>query len=634
MVEVQVEGETDKLVGKILAGRYRVAKMIGEGGMGRVYLAEQKMGAATRKVAIKTLHPELSQDPQLVARFHRECETVIELSHPNTIQFYDFGELDDKTLYVVMEFIEGESLASVLSRGPLDFGRIDRILMQICGSLGEAHERGIIHRDLKPENVLLTTRGGQTDYVKVLDFGIAKRSEAEDQSKTKLTKQGMVLGTPPYMSPEQFSGQQLDARSDIYSLGIMVYEMLTGRLPFEGKTPWEWATKHLTAAPAPLELTPLGLQVPPQKRNAVMRALAKDREARHATVLDFVREFTGYADPQAVWTMSATTGPNNAAPSSQMNVMQGAPQHPYGTPAQGYAPQQPFGQPQQQAYPTPSNAWGQPPPPPQQQHPYVTPADTAYGATQLGPISQSYPQQQSVTGPISAVPQKRPIWPWLLLGTVAILGSASLGAFFVVEEEKVTRHDPAAATTDVGTHRADVPSHADATKPAEPTPTPPAAVEPSPTAHSVAHADPIPSPTPHASSSSSSHSHASSTSTTSHTTTTTAVGATTAVAAAAPSASQQKAQQLVTTGDAALQSNDINHAIEVAASVRDLVGVHDPIFQAFQHRIGERGNNMIGAALLTNHCADAQGLYRKLRTVGAEARANQQFAAEWCAAPP
>ncbi|MCB9617300.1 MAG: protein kinase [Sandaracinus sp.] len=208
MLEVEVADASDPLIGKILLGRYRVVRVLGEGGMGKVYLAEQKMGTATRKVAIKTLHQELNADPQLVARFHRECETVIELHHPNTVQFYDFGELEDKTLFIVMEFIEGEDLAHRLQRGPVDQPTADKLLIQICGSLHEAHQRGIVHRDLKPENVLLTSRGGQSDFVKVLDFGIAKRSEAEDESKAKLTKQGMVLGTPPYMSPSSSAARR------------------------------------------------------------------------------------------------------------------------------------------------------------------------------------------------------------------------------------------------------------------------------------------------------------------------------------------------------------------------------------------------------------------------------------------
>jgi serine/threonine protein kinase len=198
----------DPLIGRVLLGRYRPLSVLGEGGMGKVYLSEQKMGAATRKVAIKTLHPELSGDPQLVARFHRESETVIGLRHPNTIQFYDFGELEDQTLIIVMEFIEGRPLSKVLEEeGAIDPARADKIIIQICGSLHEAHQNGIVHRDLKPENVLLTNQGGQSDFVKVLDFGIAKKDDAEDPQAAKLTKQGMVLGTPPYMSPSSSRGR-------------------------------------------------------------------------------------------------------------------------------------------------------------------------------------------------------------------------------------------------------------------------------------------------------------------------------------------------------------------------------------------------------------------------------------------
>ncbi|HBQ17765.1 MAG TPA: serine/threonine protein kinase, partial [Myxococcales bacterium] len=173
MLEVDASAdEGDPLIGKVLLGRYRPISVLGEGGMGKVYLSEQKMGTATRKVAIKTLHPELGNDPQLVARFHRESETVIELRHPNTIQFYDFGELEDGTLIIVMEYIEGKPLANVLEdEGAIDPKRADKIIIQICGSLHEAHQRGVVHRDLKPENVLLTDQGGQSDFVKVLDFG-------------------------------------------------------------------------------------------------------------------------------------------------------------------------------------------------------------------------------------------------------------------------------------------------------------------------------------------------------------------------------------------------------------------------------------------------------------------------------
>src|SRR5690606_35847192 len=148
--------------------------------------------------------------------------------------------------------------------------RVVHVVQQICGSLEEAHRNGTVHRDLKPDNVMLTTRADQPHFAKVLAFGIAKRREARDAAQEKkLTQQGMVLGTPPYMSPEQFTGKELDARSDIYSLGVMIYEMLTGRLPFAAETPWQWATQHMTAQPFPFETHPMGAQVPAAMKAAV-----------------------------------------------------------------------------------------------------------------------------------------------------------------------------------------------------------------------------------------------------------------------------------------------------------------------------------------------------------------------------
>ncbi len=280
----------DPLLGQEVLGRYRITRLIGEGGMGRVYEAEQRVGTTTRRVAVKTLRPQLSADPQLARRFFREAETIVRLTHPNLIQFFDFGELPSGTLAMVMEYIEGYSLAELLAAGPLDPARVDRIFAQVCGALSEAHGLGIVHRDLKPDNILLTQRGGQADFVKVLDFGIAKISAVEDERSTKLTQQGMMVGTPPYMSPEQFSGEGVDARSDIYSLGVIAYEMLTNRLPFDARTPWEWASKHLTAEPAPMRVPPNG-QISARRSQAIQRALEKRPEQRQQDVKELLREF-------------------------------------------------------------------------------------------------------------------------------------------------------------------------------------------------------------------------------------------------------------------------------------------------------------------------------------------------------
>ena len=287
------EAGADPMIGQLIGGRYRITGVLGEGGMGIVYVGEQQMGSTVRKVAIKTLHAHLSKDPSVLARFHRECGTVAQLEHPNTIKFYDFGSTADGTLYIAMEFVAGHSLADVLTHGPLSPERVIKIMRQVCGALDEAHMQGIIHRDLKPDNLVLTDRAGETDFVKVLDFGIAARSESADaQKEQKLTQQGMVLGTPPYMSPEQFTGKALDARSDIYSLGVMTYEMLTGRLPFDADTPWQWATQHMSVQPIPFEVSAPAKNIPDVMRKAILRALSKHKEDRQASAREYFAELS------------------------------------------------------------------------------------------------------------------------------------------------------------------------------------------------------------------------------------------------------------------------------------------------------------------------------------------------------
>ncbi|MFO0678939.1 MAG: protein kinase [Polyangiaceae bacterium] len=309
----------DPMIGTNIGGRYRIVNKLGEGGMGSVYTAEQQMGTTVRKVAVKTLHPHLSHDPKILARFERECGTVAELQHPNTIQVYDFGKTEDGTLYIVMEFVEGRSVADILEKdGPMPPARVKRILSQVVGSLEEAHQRGIIHRDLKPDNVVLCDKAGQKDWVEVLDFGIAKRSSEHDPNEAKLTQQGMVLGTPPYMSPEQFTGNPVDARSDIYALGVMAYEMLSGRLPFSGNTAWEWATAHMTVAPIAIENTPAGANVPPAMREAIRKALSKQPGDRFASANAFFEAFSSETPAAA---SGGRTGTQVGAP---LEIPQGA----------------------------------------------------------------------------------------------------------------------------------------------------------------------------------------------------------------------------------------------------------------------------------------------------------------------
>ena len=293
LMPTNTEAAADPMIGQLIGGRYRITGVLGEGGMGIVYVGEQQMGSTVRKVAIKTLHQHLSKDPSVLARFHRECGTVAQLEHPNTIKFYDFGSTTDGTLYIAMEFVAGKPLADAVQRGPMAPERVIKIMRQVCGALDEAHMQGIIHRDLKPENIILADRAGESDFVKVLDFGIAARTESADAAKEqKLTQQGMVLGTPPYMSPEQFTGKALDSRSDIYSLGVMSYEMLAGRLPFDADTPWQWATQHMTVQPIPFEVSAPAKNIPDGMRKAILRALSKNKEDRQPTAREFFAELS------------------------------------------------------------------------------------------------------------------------------------------------------------------------------------------------------------------------------------------------------------------------------------------------------------------------------------------------------
>jgi tRNA A-37 threonylcarbamoyl transferase component Bud32 len=398
----------DSLIGQIVGGRYRVTQLLGEGGMGRVYLAEQQMGTNVRKVAVKTLQAQYAKDQQVLARFHRECGTVSELEHPNTIHFFDFGQTPDGQLYIAMEYVQGQSLSDALQQGgPMRPDRVLRILAQVCGSLEEAHRRGVVHRDLKPDNVILSNRAGQTDFVKVLDFGIAKRSEAKDQAQEqKLTQQGMVLGTPPYMSPEQFTGKELDARSDIYSLAVMAYEMLTGRLPFDAETPWQWATQHMTAQPFPFESVPAASGVPPSMKQAILRALSKDPAQRQREVRQFYEEIASGGTGAGASPVLAV-----AQPGTQGHGYGPAPT-PQAAPAYGHAPT-PQGAP---AYGPPvGSAPGYTPPPAHVAH-----------ATPVGQTFPTTPQPQTHGGP----PAKS--GKGLIIALVAVLGVLGIAAVVVV----------------------------------------------------------------------------------------------------------------------------------------------------------------------------------------------------------
>jgi len=274
-VTVRDEPEADPYLGRVFAQKYRVEALLGEGGMGRVYRAVQL--SLDKVVCLKVLRRELAGDPSTQARFQREARAASRLNHPNSIQVMDFGSAEAGELYLAMEYINGRDLQQVLSAEfPLEEPRVCHIMAQVLDALAEAHAQHVIHRDLKPENIMVCEQRGDPNYVKVLDFGIAKIQDKITQPK--LTRAGLVCGTPEYMSPEQARGLELDARSDLYSAGVILYQMVTGTLPFNADNPIGFVTAHLNDPPIPpRERRP---EVSAGMEALILRALNKNRDGR------------------------------------------------------------------------------------------------------------------------------------------------------------------------------------------------------------------------------------------------------------------------------------------------------------------------------------------------------------------
>ncbi len=281
-----VIAEEDTLLGTILDNKYRIDEKIGQGGMGKVYRATHIHMDAV--VAVKVLHSELASDHIALERFRREARAAAQIRHPNAVAVTDFGvTLNNSTAYLVMEFLEGADLRENIKKEKR-LGYEDTVLIvgQICSALDAAHAKGIVHRDLKPDNIWLVRSDEGIEQVKVLDFGIAKLKTTTEMMK--LTQQGFIVGTPRYMSPEQCKGEELDARSDIYSLGIILYEMLTGEVPFQAPTPVGVVIKHASERPQALHY--LRAEIPWQVEEVVLRALEKRREDRQSTALELARD--------------------------------------------------------------------------------------------------------------------------------------------------------------------------------------------------------------------------------------------------------------------------------------------------------------------------------------------------------
>jgi serine/threonine-protein kinase len=285
---LRAKNPTADLVGQVVADRYHIIKKLGEGGMGAVYLGEHvKMG---RKSAIKVMNPSMANDPDAISRFNREASNASRISHPNVCQIYDFGETPEGIIYLAMEFIEGKALTEVIEHeGALPAPRAAKILKQSADALAAAHDLNIVHRDLKPDNIMIVQGRDGSDIVKVVDFGIAK-AVAGDETGQKVTKTGLVVGTPEYMSPEQLSGDKLDGRSDIYSLGLVFYRMLTGVLPFQADSAQETMIKRLTDDPLPLAGARPDIAFPPKLQPVLDKALSRSPATRYANAAEFGRD--------------------------------------------------------------------------------------------------------------------------------------------------------------------------------------------------------------------------------------------------------------------------------------------------------------------------------------------------------
>ena len=275
-------GDND-LVGSIVADRYHIMRKLGEGGMGQVYLAEHvKMG---RKCALKVMHPGMKADVDAISRFNREAANASRIAHPNVAAVYDFGETPDGIIFLAMEFIDGPPLTSIIEQqGALPPKRAADIIRQTADALAVAHDMAIVHRDLKPDNIMIARTRDGGDLVKVVDFGIAKAAGNEAQ---KVTKTGLVVGTPEYMSPEQLAGDALDGRSDIYSLGLVAFNMLTGTLPFPSDSQQESMIMRLTDKPKALGEMKPDRSWPDDVQAVMDKALERDASARYQNATEF-----------------------------------------------------------------------------------------------------------------------------------------------------------------------------------------------------------------------------------------------------------------------------------------------------------------------------------------------------------
>ncbi len=309
-------GNSGSLIGTVVAERYRIEQLLGQGGMGTVYRAQHVRMQKT--VAIKILHQQMTTVEEVVKRFEREAIAASRISHPNVAAASDFGHLDNGSLYLVLEYVAGHGLSKLLAKRALPVERAAFIASQIAAALAAAHAVGIVHRDLKPDNVMLIEKDGTGDFVKVLDFGIAKLDSRTAQAGTQLTVLGSVFGTPRYMAPEQAAGKVVDHRADLYALGLIMYEMLAGQPAFDSHEMIALLMKQMTEAPPPLPA-----HIPAELRDLVMELLRKEPEERPRDAKQVVQRIEAWARTRAP---SSPTPPVSSRVGSQaVSLLHGAP---------------------------------------------------------------------------------------------------------------------------------------------------------------------------------------------------------------------------------------------------------------------------------------------------------------------
>jgi serine/threonine protein kinase len=273
----------DPLIGRVVNGRFKISALIARGGMGKVYRAEQS--PLGRVCALKVLNPSYAgeQDPEFHKRFFLEASIASKLTHPNTVTIFDYGRTDDDVYYMAMEYLDGHTLhRAIREAGHFPEDRAAHVARQICRALREAHSLGVIHRDLKPANIFLVEHGDETDFVKILDFGLVKN--VADTTAEELTQTGLFMGSPKYMAPEQIRGDRVDARTDVYALGIILYEMITGKVPFDRPNSVNILMAHVNEAPLPLRQMNPNAQVSASLEETIARCMAKDVDQRFASM--------------------------------------------------------------------------------------------------------------------------------------------------------------------------------------------------------------------------------------------------------------------------------------------------------------------------------------------------------------